>query len=47
MVFHKDGVDAMVTIYNELGKYAADKGLVLCFHPHAMTCLYRDPSIIL
>ena len=45
MVFHKDGVDAMITICNELGKYAAERGLVLCFHPHAMTYVFNRESI--
>ena len=45
MVFHKPEVDIMIEISTELGKYAKERGITLCFHPHAMTYVFNRESI--
>ena len=45
MILHKDEVQVMCDIANEVGEYAASKGITLCFHPHAMTYVFNRESI--
>lgn len=45
MKFHKEEVQIMADICNELGAYAKAKGIDVCFHPHAMTYVFNRESI--
>ena len=38
-------IDAMVRICNELGKYAKELGVTVCFHPHYGTCVFSQSDI--
>lgn len=41
----KEGVDQMAELSNRLGKYAKEKGITLCFHPHAGTLVFDREQI--
>ena len=38
-------VDTMCRIVNELGAYAVERGVKLCFHPHYGTCVFSQSDI--
>lgn len=38
-------VDTMCQIVNELGAYALERGVQLCFHPHYGTCVFSQSDI--
>ena len=44
-VLKPEGVLAMCEISNRLGKYAKEKGIQLCFHPHANTYVFSREQI--
>ena len=44
-VLKPEGVLAMCEISNRLGKYALEKGIQLCFHPHANTYVFSREQI--
>ena len=38
-------IDKMCTIVNELGAYAKERGITVCFHPHYGTCVFSKSDI--
>lgn len=38
-------IDKMCTIVNELGAYAKERGVTVCFHPHYGTCVFSQSDI--
>ena len=38
-------IDTMCRIVNELGAYAVERGVKLCFHPHYGTCVFSQSDI--
>lgn len=38
-------IDKMCQITNELGAYAKEKGITVCFHPHYGTCVFSQSDI--
>ena len=38
-------LDVMCRIANEVGAYAKEKGVTLCFHPHYGTCVFSESDI--
>lgn len=44
-VMKVDGVDAMCEISMQVGKYAKEKGITLCFHPHKATYVFTREQI--
>lgn len=44
-VLKPEGVMAMCEISNRVGKYAKEKGITLCFHPHAATYVFTREQI--
>lgn len=40
-----DMLKKIANLSNRLGKYAKSKGVTLCFHPHANTCVFTQEQI--
>lgn len=40
-----DMIDTMCEIVNELGAYAKERGVTVCFHPHYGTCVFSQSDI--
>ncbi len=40
-----DMIDKMCEIANQLGAYAKEKGITVCFHPHYGTCVFSQSDI--
>ena len=38
-------IDTICEIVNRLGKYASEKGVTVCFHPHYGTCVFSQSDI--
>lgn len=38
-------IDTMCEITNELGKYAKERGVTVCFHPHYGTCVFSQEDV--
>ena len=38
-------IDKMCAIVNELGAYAKERGVTVCFHPHYGTCVFSQSDI--
>ena len=38
-------IDKMCAIVNELGAYARERGVTVCFHPHYGTCVFSQSDI--